>query len=400
MLFAALALAAGGTASLYGTTVTATLPEYSGAYYDSGFPKDPVSAGTFTFSIPPGEYITAATYSSSFGNSAFPNSAGVEVRINGVLAGVCRPYSACDLQHTPLPFSYSFQPSEFGALTSGTASVMVTQISGHINRLGVQTLTLITAPPGNTPPPFGTVDTPQANSTGIAGALGVTGWALSSVAVQSVGIWRDPVSGESPNGLVFLLNASMIAGARPDVASAYPTFPYNTTGWGAQILTNMLPNTTGISGTGNGTYRLHAIATDVFSHSTELGTRTVTADNAHSVLPFGTIDTPAQGQTVTGSSVVNFGWALTPNPANIIPTDGSTIWVYVDNQPVGHPVYNNYRSDVATLFPGLQNSAGAIGYYILDTTQLTNGLHSISWAVTDSANHAQGIGSRFFNVQN
>ena len=97
---------------------------------------------------------------------------------------------------------------------------------------------------------------------------------------------------------------------------------------------------------------------------------------------------------------MNFGWALTPNPANVIPKDGSTIWVFIDNQPFGHPVYNQNRSDISTLFPGLQNSNGAIGYYLIDTTKLTNGLHTISWTATDSAGNVQGLGSRFFDVEN
>jgi hypothetical protein len=96
---------------------------------------------------------------------------------------------------------------------------------------------------------------------------------------------------------------------------------------------------------------------------------------------------------------VNFGWALTP-PGKMIPIDGSTIWVFIDNQRMGHPVYNNYRADIATLFPGYENSLGAIGYYYVDTTQLTNGLHTIAWTVTDDAGVASGIGSRYFIVQN
>jgi hypothetical protein len=97
--------------------------------------------------------------------------------------------------------------------------------------------------------------------------------------------------------------------------------------------------------------------------------------------------------------VTNFGWALTPPPA-AIPTDGSTIWVYVDGVPLGHPVYNNYRSDIATLFPGYTNSAGAIGYYQLDTTALANGMHEIAWSVTDNLGRVNGIGSRYFWVLN
>ena len=163
-------------------------------------------------------------------------------------------------------------------------------------------------------------------------------------------------------------------------------------GGGTQVLTNELPN-------GNGTFKLHVLATNA-NGTTDIGTRTIIVDNKDSQLPFGTIDTPAQGQTISGSSFVNFGWAVTPNPLNVIPKDGSTIVVYVDNKPVAHPVYNNYRSDIASAFPGLQNSNGAVGYYIMDTTKLTNGQHTIAWSVTDSAGNTQGIGSRVFFVQN
>jgi hypothetical protein len=171
------------------------------------------------------------------------------------------------------------------------------------------------------------------------------------------------------------------------VANAYPGYPQNNWGWGYQILTNELPNSGGSAGLGNGTYAVHTIATDETGQPATLGITTITVNNAASQVPFGTIDTPAQGGTASGV-FVNFGWAVTPNAANIIPADGSTIWVFIDNMPVGHPVYNNYRSDIATLFPGLQNSGGAVGYYFVDTTTLTNGLHSIAWSVKDSAGNA------------
>ena len=96
---------------------------------------------------------------------------------------------------------------------------------------------------------------------------------------------------------------------------------------------------------------------------------------------------------------MNFGWALAPQP-NGIPVDGSTIMVYIDGVAVGHPVYNNYRSDIATLFPGLANSNGAVGYYVIDTTTMANGLHNIAWGVVDDHGNATGIGSRYFWVLN
>ena len=160
------------------------------------------------------------------------------------------------------------------------------------------------------------------------------------------------------------------------------------------MLTNMLPNQ------GNGTFVLTAIAADSSGHEVILGKKTITCDNEHAVKPFGAIDTPGQGGDASGMNFVNFGWALTPQP-NTIPTDGSTIKVWVDGVPLaGHPVYNQYRKDIATLFPGYNNSNGAVGYYYLDTTLYDNGIHTIAWSVKDDAGHSDGIGSRYFRILN
>jgi hypothetical protein len=185
-----------------------------------------------------------------------------------------------------------------------------------------------------------------------------------------------------------------IDGARPDVAMGYPTYPRHTqAGWGLLVLTNMLP------GQGNGTYAFSMWARDAEGRSTLLGTRTVMVDNANAELPFGTIDTPVQGETISGSAYVNFGWALTQQP-KFIPADGSTLMVYVDGQAIGRPAYGFYREDIATLFPGLANSNGAVGHKTLDTRLWSNGLHTISWTVTDSGGKSEGLGSRYFTVSN
>ena len=241
--------------------------------------------------------------------------------------------------------------------------------------------------------PFGSFDTPVEGAGGISGSLAVTGWALDDAGVIGIRIFRDPVAGETPGVPVFIGNATIVEGARPDVAAAFPNEPLNTrAGWGLNVLTNMLPNQ------GNGTFRLYAYIDDVEGHTTVLGPRTFTSSNINVIEPFGAIDTPGQGETVSGT-IVNFGWALTPQP-NLIPLDGSTIDVLIDGVVVGHPTYNNFRSDIAGLFPGLQNSNGAIGYFTIDTTQYDNGMHTIAWVVRDNAGNAAGIGSRYFRIQN
>jgi hypothetical protein len=244
------------------------------------------------------------------------------------------------------------------------------------------------APPGEQDPPFGSFDTPIDGLTA-RGSIPVTGWALDDSGIHSVKIYR-----ESGNKLVYIGDAVLVEGARPDVAAAYPGYPNNTkAGWGYMLLTNFLP-----SG-GNGTFVLRAIAVDHAGKSISLGNKTIYCDNDNAVKPFGAIDTPTQGGTATGDRFVNFGWALTPQP-NTIPIDGSTITVWVDGAPLGNPVYNQYRSDIAGLYSDYNNSNGAVGYFYLDTTAYDNGVHTIQWTVEDDAGNFDGIGSRYFTVQN
>jgi hypothetical protein len=248
--------------------------------------------------------------------------------------------------------------------------------------------------------PFGSLDTPQEGAT-VSGDMPLTGWIMDDVRLLgNVEVFRDALPGEpnalpiSPNlpGRVFLGVAPRVAGARPDVQALFPDYADNhRAGYGAMILTNALPNG------GNGTFTFHVRVADRY-HVTWLGPRTVTVDNASSPLPFGAVDTPASGQTVSGIITVH-GWALTPGTA-MIPVDGSTIDVVVDGVVVGHPAYNQARPDVQRLFPAYTNSAAPGGSFVLDTRTLSNGLHTIAWVVRDNAGNAKGIGSKFFTVEN
>ena len=248
--------------------------------------------------------------------------------------------------------------------------------------------------------PFGSFDTPVNGTTGVFGAIPVTGWALDNIEVTRVDVLREPITGEAPGNLIFVGTAIFSADARPDVQAAFPSYPFQyRAGWGYQLLTNVLPNSNGSVGTGNGTYKLHAIAFNKAGFQFDLGTKTITVDNAHATKPFGTIDTPSQGGTISGTDYVNFGWALTPQPG-IIPIDGSTITVVIDGVSVGHPTYNQFRSDIASMFPRYANSLGAVGFFHLNTTTLATGVHTISWNVFDNLGRGDGLGSRYFNVLN
>jgi hypothetical protein len=241
---------------------------------------------------------------------------------------------------------------------------------------------------GSSNVPFGEFSTPFSGST-VNSSIPVTGWVLDDIGVDSVKIYR-----QNGSALIYIGDALFVEGARPDVEQLYPNHPMNyKAGWGYMMLTNFLPNE------GNGTFTIHAIAADKEGHQATLGTKTIICDNAHAVKPFGAIDTPIQGGTASGSNYRNQGWVLTPLP-NAIPTDGSTINVYINGVYLGHPTYNIYRSDIASLFPGYANSSGALAYFDFDTTTYSNGVHTIYWTASDNAGNTDGIGSRYFTIQN
>lgn len=288
---------------------------------------------------------------------------------------------------------------------SGTVNVTVdpnpslTTFRSAAITIGPHEVTIRQAPQQSAPP-IAHLDTPAEGATGVVGAVGITGWSLDDLETLLIAICRslvpgepDPLDPRCAPGQAYIGDATFVEGARPDLVSAFPALPFNTRGgWGYQLLTNMLPNQ------GNGTFTLHVYATDREGQRTTVGSRTFTATNATSTKPFGTIDTPTQGGTVSGMSTI-FLWALTQQP-KIIPVDGSTITIFIDGAPIGTANYNHFRADIAALFPGLGNSGGAVGFRTLDTTSLSNGVHTVAAVVVDNAGQAEGIGSRYFTVSN
>jgi hypothetical protein len=298
-----------------------------------------------------------------------------------------------------LTVSVQFVP---GVVSSaGSIAISVTGASNTVSPIAVS---LRVVPVGTTTAPFGSLDTPQDRATGVAGSIAVTGWALSDMQVTRVTVCRDGVGGETAphdpncggNPNVYVGDAVFVDGARPDVQAGNSALPFSSrAGWGYLLLTNFLP------GLGNGTFTLRAYAFDTVGHVTALGSKTITCDNAHSAAPFGAIDTPGQGDVISGV-VANFGWVLSPGTAKADPPDGGAVSVLVDGLNVGSPGGWSARSDLSALFPQSQFSGigHALGVFGLNTTLFTNGVHTIAWIVTDTGGHTSGVGSRFFTVSN
>jgi hypothetical protein len=291
--------------------------------------------------------------------------------------------------------------------TSGTLTGAITlTVTGAGNTVGPISVTL-TVVPGTAAasPPFGSLDTPEENSTVLAGSIAVTGWTLDNLGVRKVELWRDLQAGEttppfvSPSGpsdprhgKVYIADATFVTGARPDVEGLYPTTPFNDrAGWGYLLLT------WGLWNQGNGTYTLYAFGFDEENNIATIGSKAVVVSNNTATRPFGSIDTPTIGGDASGP---NFGWALTPN-VNGVPTckiQASGVRYSIDSGPLQPVVYGDARTDIAGAFAGFSNTSAAGGHAIIDWTALSNGPHTIGWLITDDCNRTEGVGSRFFNV--
>ena len=326
--------------------------------------------------------------------------------------------------------------------------------------------------------PIGQVDTPAQGVGSVQGSLGITGWVVDDRGVASVKIYRNclpfeqsqspsPCTTVTDNGrttqpppLVFMGDANFVSGARPDIEATFPSLPAtNTAGWGFLVLTQMLPNAVlELPNGGEGAFTIYVFAEDTSGKRTMLGRSfvpnnpggndptnvTITNVSQSVVKPFGAIDTPAQGATVSGI-VNNFGWALTPDADSVIGSGdisisqngASTVFLnaaptYGAN-PLGQITFNYCRGTVGnpvpsglfcnddvsnifgnttpqaslstrtanpTVYRNLDAGRGPIGLYVLDTTPLTNGVYQLQWSVLDNLGRAEGIGSRFITVLN
>lgn len=313
--------------------------------------------------------------------TAVPNSGWIDVNPGNGSGDGKFEIGIGDTTLTPGPYSGSVSIND----TNASNSPQIIMVNMTIYGKGLDS------------PPFGVIDTPAEGST-VSGSLPVTGWALDDIGVTKVEIKRepdadDPAEAIGSDGLVYIGETVFVKGSRPDVEALNPNIPQNDrSGWGYMMLTYGLPRL------GNGTFRLYAFAEDATGHRVLLGTKGFTSNNNSRVQPFGSIDTPSQGEVVSGN-YVNFGWALTPPPKNI-PSNGSTVWISMDGVYIGNADYNHFRQDIYDSFPGYANRNGAVGFLWIDTTTYTNGVHNIGWYAVDNLGSADGFGSRFFEIQN
>ena len=236
-------------------------------------------------------------------------------------------------------------------LPNGSHTIVVRETNKIGNQIALPAVTLVI----NNLPVIGCIDTP-ANNQKLTGTVSINGWLLDDGGVDSVDILVDGAYiGKATYGI-----------ARYDVASAYPAYKNNNSGYSYNLVTSVLSE---------GSHSISVRSTNKYGIQTIIQTVTVTINH----LPvIGCIDTPTDNQHVSGLSGVLTvsGWIL--NEGGVSQVD-----ILVDGQVWCHATYGIARYDVAAAFPVYNNTNSGFTCNI-DTRILSQGSHTVTVSVTNN----------------
>ncbi len=130
-------------------TITSTIGEFDGPILDNPtYPQPSLTIGTFTYTLPGGPII-AASVSGFFGTVFSPSTALENLFVGGIEVASCAS-EAADCWNDPsgvqTPWSYTFTPSQFAALQSGSVAYTVVQTGDFEVESGITTLSITTSP--------------------------------------------------------------------------------------------------------------------------------------------------------------------------------------------------------------------------------------------------------------
>ncbi len=237
------------------------------------------------------------------------------------------------------------------------------------------------------------LDSPPDGAT-VAGIVEVSGWIVDDGAEcgppanwQSCDWTADMVSAVDlfVDG-VFIASADLNL-PRYDVLQAYPWYagtPYARPGFSTSFNADALVD---------GTHGMLLRVTTSDSTQEYFGQRTFVVDSSVNPAPFGELEMPGENQPMNGVFPVT-GWAL---------DDGlvEDVEVLVDGLVVGHAVTGVHRPDIDNRFPWHPDAEYAGFIRMLNTAEMTNGVHVVSVRLRDNEGLTRIIGRRFvqtFNV--
>jgi fibronectin type 3 domain-containing protein len=193
----------------------------------------------------------------------------------------------------------------------------------------------------------GVLDGVKNNQT-LSGKHNVRGWVLDSSGVSKIEVLVDGV----------VVGEAVYGGSRPDVEKVYPEYNNENSGFSFILDTMALSE---------GTHRI--TIREIGNNGSQLVLPECTVNVSHKLQTRGHLDVPKDNMTIGGRYCV-MGWFLDTSSV-------SKIEVLVDDAVAGEAKYGYSRPDVSTVYPDYKNANS--GYvYLLDTTQLSEGVHTIT----------------------
>ncbi len=210
------------------------------------------------------------------------------------------------------------------------------------------------------------IDNPGVNSSAFSGVVGFGGWAVdSSSVISSVAVAIDDV----PRG-----NAGYGA-YRTDVCAAYRSTGCPNVGW------NFVLHTTAWA---DGPHTLAVTGFTAAGQNTTVSRTFTTANLSGNPININ-IDNPGPNHPSFSGAASFYGWALDSTLGVAI----STVGISVDGVFIRNATYGSSRTDVCTVFPGRAGCPNVGWSAIVDTTTLTNSVHTLDVeATTATGQHA------------
>jgi hypothetical protein len=260
-------------------------------------------------------------------------------------------------------FKYSLNAK---SLTEGQHTIVIKAYNsiGESTSLRGRTINVSHALPAK-----GNLDFPM-KDTKVKGTFNVSGWFLDGAGISKIEVMVDGnVVGDATYGL-----------SRPDILSAFPDYNNGNSGFKYSIDSTNLAE---------GQHTITVKAYNSLNETTSLSERTFNV--SHALAAIGNLDNPRKDQSIAGKYNVS-GWFL--DGANV-----SKIEVIVDGTVVGEATYGIARKDVLNAYPQYDN-ANAGFKYELDSTNLSDGAHTIIIKEYNSDGDVTSLSARTFTVSN
>jgi N-acetylmuramoyl-L-alanine amidase len=213
---------------------------------------------------------------------------------------------------------------------------------------------------------LGFLDKPASGST-INGTQNVYGWFLDNSGVAKIEVLVDGA----------VVGQAVYGDTRTDVQKFYPQFNNGKAGYHFSL------DTTKYS---DGQHTVTIRETGKNRNITTLTDHTVTIENA-----LGFLDTPISGSTLYGTQNV-YGWFLDESGVEAIE-------ILVDGSVVGQASYGDARPDVERFYPQYKNGRAGF-HFALDTTQFTDGKHTVTVREIGKNSTVTTLSDRNITIQN